>query len=94
MACVWCGHAVEEGERLTLDHCVPYAKGGSNSPSNLVTACLRCNSARGKRSVPAFSKAVAEYTEQSAQHVLDRVRRHVRRALPREEARELMNRRG
>lgn len=37
------------GVGLTLDHVKPRSKGGSNHPSNLVTACLRCNSRRKTR---------------------------------------------
>jgi len=54
--CVWCrclvasGPAIREGRpgRLaTLDHLVARSEGGGNQPSNLVTACLECNSERG-----------------------------------------------
>jgi len=86
LACCWCGHAVEEGERLTLDHLRPYSRGGSNAPANLVTSCAHCNSARGTRSVAAFARAVAEYTQQNAGEIVARIRRHARRALPRAEA--------
>lgn len=44
-ACVYCGaHRIEV--TLTLDHVVPVERGGRNHHSNLVTACLSCNSAR------------------------------------------------
>jgi HNH endonuclease len=35
----------------TLDHVQPVSHGGDNSISNLVTACLHCNSRRGNRPV-------------------------------------------
>ena len=35
----------------TLDHIQPVSKGGDNSFSNLVTACLHCNAERGNRLV-------------------------------------------
>jgi len=35
----------------TLDHIQPVSRGGDNSLSNLVTACLHCNSRRGNRPV-------------------------------------------
>lgn len=49
-ACVYCG-ATEESERaagqsLTSDHVVPHIDGGRDEASNLVTACLSCNSRR------------------------------------------------
>src|SRR3990167_4136458 len=61
MSCAWCGHSVEEGASLSLDHLAPHSKGGSNHESNLVTSCERCNKSRGARSVKAFAVAVAEY---------------------------------
>jgi len=41
-ACVFCG----EEERLTLDHVLPREMGGTHKETNLVTACLSCNSAK------------------------------------------------
>ena len=35
----------------TLDHILPVSRGGDNSFTNLVTACLLCNSRRGNRPV-------------------------------------------
>lgn len=42
-ACLKCGAT----ESLSIDHVVPLAKGGDNSPSNLQTLCKRCNSGKG-----------------------------------------------
>lgn len=61
LACCYCGEGVEEGAVLTLDHFKPYSKGGSNHESNLFTACRRCNSSRGTRSVAGFCKTVVAY---------------------------------
>lgn len=96
LACAYCGHAVEDGARLTLDHLRPYSAGGTNAPTNLVTCCGRCNSSRGTRPVAAFAAAVAEYLDHGAEarEILAHVRRTVRRTLPRAEARELIARRG
>jgi hypothetical protein len=64
LACVWCGATIESGATLTLDHIVPYANGGGtwgnggNENTNLVTACKRCNSSRGRRSIEAFARAI------------------------------------
>lgn len=63
LACAWCGAGIEDGATLTLDHCIPHSKGGSNSEKNLVTCCSTCNSARGNRSMTAFAKAVAAYAD-------------------------------
>ena len=51
--CVYCRMVFPidyTGKGLTLDHVLPRSAGGSHAPSNLVTACKRCNfSAQGKR---------------------------------------------
>ena len=96
LACAYCGHAVEDGAQLTLDHVKPHSKGGSNDAANLVTCCQRCNSSRGNRPVRAFSRAVAAYLNHGAEasEIERHVRATVRRQLPRAEAREMLARRG
>ena len=44
-ACRYCGRSAPEVP-LTVDHVVPVALGGSDDPSNLVTACRDCNSGK------------------------------------------------
>lgn len=46
--CQYCGH---RGNVLTLhvDHVVPTSRGGTDNPSNLVTACWSCNLEKGTR---------------------------------------------
>lgn len=56
-ACRYCGATAPEA-RLTVDHVTPVALGGSDEPTNLVTACADCNS--GKSSVPASAPTVAD----------------------------------
>jgi 5-methylcytosine-specific restriction endonuclease McrA len=45
--CHWCG---KPGN--TVDHLMPISRGGTNDPSNLVSACAHCNEARGNRPGP------------------------------------------
>lgn len=45
-SCMYCGAT---DRRLTLDHIIPWSKGGSNLSYNLLTACNSCNSSRGDR---------------------------------------------
>lgn len=45
--CLRCGST----KRLTKDHIVPIAKGGSNDASNLQTLCLSCNASKGARHI-------------------------------------------
>ena len=44
--CAICGATEEDGAVLTLDHIVACELGGTNDPSNLVTYCRSCNSAK------------------------------------------------
>jgi hypothetical protein len=41
--CVYCGATQD----LTLDHIHPKAKGGHDTSSNVVPACLKCNQSKG-----------------------------------------------
>jgi 5-methylcytosine-specific restriction endonuclease McrA len=93
LCCAYCGHAVEEGERLSLDHLSPASRGGQNDASNLVTCCSHCNSARGNRPLRTWCRAVSAYTGEDAAAIERRVRKLSRRALPRDEAREMIARR-
>lgn len=56
-ACRYCGGAAPQ-VRLTVDHVVPTALGGSDDPANLVAACVECNS--GKSSIAPDSALVAD----------------------------------
>lgn len=55
--CQYCG-AKAPDVPLTVDHVTPQALGGTDDPSNLVTACRDCNS--GKASVPPDAALVAD----------------------------------
>jgi hypothetical protein len=82
LACVYCGEAVEDGVKLTLDHVIPHSAGGSNKVENLVTCCHKCNSSRGDRPLAQWIGAVAQYldvpAEDISQHVISCQRREVK----------------
>lgn len=60
--CRYCGaRAPDVG--LTIDHVVPVALGGSDAPSNLVTACVDCNAGKTSSSPDA---PLVEDVEQDA----------------------------
>lgn len=46
--CAYCGNGFKKSQ-LTKDHILPKSHGGDNSWMNLVTACKRCNHAKGNR---------------------------------------------
>lgn len=48
-ACRYCGSAAPDA-KLTIDHVVPVVLGGTDDPSNLVTACIPCNSGKSSSS--------------------------------------------
>jgi len=69
--CQYCGEKKVAGD-LTLDHILPRSRGGDNSPINVVTACVPCNSRKGNRT-PAEAR-MPLLTSQSALRVkLERV---------------------
>ncbi|CAK9155747.1 unnamed protein product [Ilex paraguariensis] len=45
--CQYCS----SGENLTIDHVLPIARGGEWTWENLVTACEKCNSRKGQKTV-------------------------------------------
>lgn len=70
--------AVKRGKYLTLDHVIPRDCGGSNEPSNLVTACYSCNSSMKCRSLREW----CEVTGKDYDSVKRRVTNATRRKLP------------
>lgn len=72
-ACVYCLadlHGAHPSD-ITLDHVHAQADGGSNQPSNLVTACRACNCARQDKPLARFAGPEARA----------HVRRNTRRAI-------------
>lgn len=45
--CYWCGTSIADAYQI--DHVVPVSRGGTNEPSNIVLACIHCNSAKRAR---------------------------------------------
>lgn len=50
--CAYCG---EKPERLDPDHVVPLSRGGTDTPSNLLPACMLCNSSKCAMTLPEWS---------------------------------------
>ncbi len=51
-ACRYCGASAPDVP-LTVDHVIPIALGGTDDPSNLVTACQPCNAGKSASSPDA-----------------------------------------
>ena len=42
-----CRYCRRKGGALSVDHWLPRSRGGTNKPTNLVTACMDCNLKKG-----------------------------------------------
>lgn len=79
--CAYCGaEEAASAVHFHLDHLTPRSKGGEDTPTNLVLACARCNSARKDMSLRAW----AEKAARDLGIVVDprKVRGQARRRLP------------
>jgi 5-methylcytosine-specific restriction endonuclease McrA len=73
--CVYCGAtALSSRFALHFDHLTPKVQGGSDDPSNLVLACISCNSRRQDMSLANWARVTPELTFTSAS-----IRRHARK---------------
>lgn len=61
--CAWCGLQTIPGRRH-VDHVVPRALGGDDSPGNLVLSCAKCNLSRLCDEIPARAFHVGRTREQ------------------------------
>lgn len=79
MTCQYCGSK----KNLTIDHVVPKSKGGKTNWNNLVTACHRCNTLKGNKTLeqvglkltrqpfkPSLDYFLAAYAERHAEEWL------------------------
>ena len=75
--CVYCRAVCPppyNGLGLTLDHVIPRARGGTHDPTNLVTACLRCNSKKQhKKHHPSTEKRLLRLAAKPLNRELGRV---------------------
>lgn len=52
MPCIYCGTM----EDLSIEHVVPIHRGGTHGIGNLATACIPCNSSKGKKFITEWRK--------------------------------------
>ena len=86
--CAYCGKSIEEGARLTIDHLLPCELGGTNDTTNLITACLSCNSAKQDLPLQAWLSVLRDRGV-NTDGMAVRIRRTVARPLDRAEGRRL-----
>ena len=81
--CIYCG-AYCLGNS-SLEHLSCQSHGGGHDATNLVVACLSCNSARGNRSLVTFAAAKGLNLARVVAEIIERVNRpvlpHLERAL-------------
>ena len=77
--CIYCG--AEDNGRLSIDHVVPMSKVTNHDFSNLVTACVACNSRRGDMDVTKWIQIVARRHGLNAKEIQFRLK-SVRRIAP------------
>lgn len=55
--CIYCLSDLRDAAPfdISLDHITPQSDGGSNEPSNMVTACRSCNCSRGDKPLARFA---------------------------------------
>lgn len=96
LACCYCGEAVEDGAKLTLDHLTPHSQDGGNENENLVTCCHRCNSSRGDRDWRDFAKVTAAYLNHdvSAAKIITHIQKTITRSPDLATAKDIIARRG
>ncbi len=86
--CAYCGIGAEQGAKLTLDHVLACELGGTNAVTNLVTACLSCNSAKQDLSMRDWL-ATLRTSGVNTDGMALRIRRATARKLDRAEGRRL-----
>lgn len=91
--CAYCGMTAEEGAQLTLDHLLACELGGTNEASNLVTACLSCNSSKQDTTMRAWFEVLRDRGLDTAK-IGPRIRRLVAKALDMDLGRRLLAARG
>jgi 5-methylcytosine-specific restriction endonuclease McrA len=88
--CLYCGDTVEKGARLTVDHIVPSADGGTNDADNLATCCMSCNAAKRDLSARDWRTYAAK---KGIAFSWDAVRRQARKPLDRAAALKILTQR-
>lgn len=53
--CYYCDVQSTDPSVITLDHVVPFARGGQNTIQNCVPACAACNSSKGNKTESEFN---------------------------------------
>jgi 5-methylcytosine-specific restriction endonuclease McrA len=88
-ACTYCRAGSEDGSGLALDHVLAHELGGSNHETNLVTACVPCNSAKAHRTLRAWLQYLRDRGV-ATEGMAKRIRKQTARKLDRAEGKRLL----
>lgn len=90
--CGYCGRNLAKASprEVTLDHLKPQCDGGSHHESNLITACLSCNS---RRQNMAWNVYILFNHAEMHGFLVTRIRRNRRHVLNKDLAKDLLSRR-
>jgi len=69
--CVYCGKGVTS-ETATIDHVTPVAKGGTEEPNNLATACRACNDK--KRNLDVINFVLKNFPKGQQEKIMARIK--------------------
>ena len=61
-ACYWCGCA----SKPTIEHVMPFSRGGAHHISNIQPSCVRCNSQKGGKTATEFLEWLRQRGRQAA----------------------------
>lgn len=79
--CAYCDQKLEDTP--SVDHIIPFSKNGSNTASNIVICCQRCNTAKS-------NSPVVEFACNNVEHIITYT--ECMSGLPREGVRDMFNR--
>lgn len=72
--CFWCDQVTRDKmgwqNSATVEHIIPVSQGGTNEYWNLVSACHRCNYARGTESADDFAMRARHFEKDTRQVVV------------------------
>lgn len=82
--CGYCGAKITN-ETANIDHIVPWIKGGTTRPKNLVPVCGDCNKRKGNRIVFEFIEPALVHNPKLRHRIVGIERRYGKRRLSRRE---------